>query len=142
MTNVTIERVRYAETDQMGVTHHAAYLLWMEIGRTNLLREIGLPYKELEERGVMLPVSKLAVKYLAPSYYDDEIAIHSTATELTYVRIRIDYQLYRNGGELVSTGYTEHAIIDSHTRKIIKAPQFFRDAVILPQDVEKYVNRI
>lgn len=142
MTNVTEERVRYAETDQMGVTHHGTYLLWMEIGRTNLLRDIGLPYKELEERGVMLPVSKLAVKYILPTVYDDLITIHSTATELTYVKIRIDYQLFRNETELVCTGYTEHAIIDSQTRKVKKAPDFFREKIVIPANVEEYVNRI
>lgn len=142
MTNISEERVRYAETDQMGIVHHATYLLWMEIGRTNLLREIGLPYKELEERGVMLPVSKLGIKYLAPGYYDDKITIHSTTTQMTRVKIRIDYQIFRNDTIKVCEAYTEHAILDSETRRIKKAPDFFAEKVVIPADVEKYINKI
>ena len=142
MTNITKERVRYAETDAMGITHHATYLLWMELGRTALLREAGLPYSKLEKDGIMLPVAKLGVKYLAPTYYDDEISIHSTNTRMTNVKLRIDYKIFRNDTEPVCLGYTEHAIIDSHTRKIVRAPEFLRQAVVIPPDAESLVNDI
>lgn len=141
MTNITNERVRYAETDAMGITHHATYLLWMEMGRTNLLRQVGFPYKKLEEDGIMLPVSKVGVKYFKPTYYDDPIAIHSTCTLLKGVRMRIDYKMYRNE-ELVATGYSEHGIIDSHTRKLKKAPDYLLDEIVVPDDVENYINKI
>jgi acyl-CoA thioester hydrolase len=142
MINITKERVRYAETDAMGVTHHANYLLWMEIGRTNLLRDMELPYKKLEEDGIMLPVTKLGVKYIAPTFYDDEIFIHSVCTLAKGVRMRIDYKIYRNGNEIVATGYTEHAVLDSHTRKPKRIPGFFLDKIKFPENIGDFANTI
>lgn len=130
MINRTIERVRYAETDAMGITHHSTYLIWMELGRTNLIRELGITYRELEESGFMLPVVKLGVKYSLPTQYDDEVVIESVMTEFTGVRMRIDYRvLLKEGGKetQVCAGYTLHAVIDAKTRKIVRPPKHWID---------------
>lgn len=138
--NTCTERARYAETDQMGVVHHSVYLFWMEIGRTELLREEGLSYHEMESRGVMLPVSKLGCKYISPCYYDDVVEICSAATLLTRVKLRVDYKIYRKSDKaLLFEGYTEHAVLDKESRKIMRAPEWFQERVMLEEDFQ---NRI
>lgn len=142
MTNISRLKVRYAETDQMGVVYYANYFVWMEIGRTNLLREAGLTYKELEKSGVILPVAKACAKYVASSYYDDDIAVHSTVTVLSGPRIRIDYRIYREDDKLVCVGYTEHAFMSLETRKVIKCPAELSSKVAIPDNAEDYITKI
>ncbi len=141
MTNVSEIRVRYSETDQMGVVYYSNYFVWMEVGRTNLLRDIGLTYKKMEEEGIALPVSKAFAKYIAPAFYDDLIAIHSTITSFSPIRIRIDYQIFRYK-RLLCTGFTEHAFISMKDRKVIKIPDFFRERIKVPDNVENYITKI
>ena len=109
--------VRYAETDMMGVVYHGNYLPWFEIGRTTLLREQGLPYRQLEEDGFRLPVLEVAVKYLRPAVYDDTVTIVTTMRERPLLRIRLEYEVYR-GEELLATGSTVHAFIDRSGRPV------------------------
>jgi acyl-CoA thioester hydrolase len=109
--------VRYAETDMMGVVYHGNYLPWFEIGRTTLLREQGLPYRQLEEDGFRLPVLEVAVKYLRPAVYDDTVTIVTTLRERPLLRIRLEYEVYR-GEELLATGSTVHAFIDRSGRPV------------------------
>lgn len=109
--------VRYAETDMMGVVYHGNYLPWFEIGRTTLLREQGLPYRQLEEDGFRLPVLEVAVKYLRPAIYDDTVTIVTTLRERPLLRIRLEYEVYR-GEELLATGSTVHAFIDRSGRPV------------------------
>jgi acyl-CoA thioester hydrolase len=103
--------VRYAETDMMGVVYHGSYLPWFELGRTGLLKSIGLPYKELEASGYFLPVLEIAVKYLKPARYDDALDIVTVLQDRPLVRIRLSYEV-RRGEELLATGETVHAFID------------------------------
>lgn len=103
--------VRYAETDMMGVVYHGNYLPWFEIGRTTLLKEMGLPYRKLEEEGYRLPVLEVVAKYLRPARYDDTLTIVTTLREKPFLRIRLDYEVKR-GDELLATGHTVHAFID------------------------------
>ncbi|HVS52254.1 MAG TPA: thioesterase family protein [Opitutaceae bacterium] len=103
--------VRYAETDMMGVVYHGNYLPWFEIGRTTLLKEIGLSYRQLEEDGFRLPVLEVTAKYLRPARYDDTLTIVTTLREKPLLRIRLDYEV-RRGDELLATGETVHAFID------------------------------
>lgn len=142
MTNVSRFKVRYAETDQMGVVYYANYFVWMEVGRTNLLRDIGITYKSLEENGTILPVAKAYAKYVAPSHYDDDISVHSTVTKLSGPRIRIDYRIFRNGDILVCLGFTEHAFMDLRTRRIVKAPEAVLERIKIPDDVQNYVTTV
>ncbi len=119
--------VRYAETDMMGVVYHGNYLPWFEIGRTTLLREQGLPYRQLEEEGFRLPVLEVAVKYLRPAVYDDTVTIVTTLRERPLLRIRLDYEVYR-GEELLATGSTVHAFIDRSGRPV-RPPAAFSETM-------------
>jgi acyl-CoA thioester hydrolase len=103
--------VRYAETDMMGVVYHANYLPWFEIGRTGLLKEIGVAYRDLETAGYRLPVLELAARYLRPARYDDALEVITVLREKPLVRIRLEYEI-RRGDELLATGSTVHAFVD------------------------------
>ena len=113
----TIVRVRYAETDQMGVVYYANYLVWFEVARTDWLRETGWTYREMEAEGLALPVIEAHCEYRRPARYDDEIEIETRATLITPVRIRFDYDAVRRGDRVVvAAGYTIHAALDSTGR--------------------------
>ena len=90
-------RVRYAETDQMGVAYHGDYFAWFEVGRTDLLRTLGFTYRELERQGVRLPVIETHVRYLQPAYYDDELEIHTRLTRMSGARLAFSYEVHRVG---------------------------------------------
>jgi len=109
--------VRYAETDMMGVVYHGNYLPWFEIGRTTLLRQQGLPYRQLEADGFRLPVLEVTAKYLRPAVYDDTVTIITTMRERPLMRIRLEYEV-RRGDELLATGSTVHAFIDRAGRPV------------------------
>ena len=104
-------RVRYAETDRMGFLHHANYLVYFEQARTELLRERGLTYKDMEDLGFLLALTKVEVKYRRPAKYDDLLTIRTTVTRTTMVRIEHRYEVYR-GGELLAEGSSTLASID------------------------------
>lgn len=118
--------VRYAETDMMGIVYHANYLPWLELGRTQLLKERGLPYKVLESKGYLLPVLEINVKYRRPAHYDDRITIVTTMADRPLVKIRLDYEVKR-GDELLATAYSLHAFMNRQGQAL-KAPKFFLDA--------------
>ena len=113
----TTVRVRYAETDQMGVAWHGEYLAWFEVGRTDLLRGCGCTYRELEAQGLRLPVIEVQARYLRPARYDDVLAIHTRLTDVGGARVSFDYEVRREGTEgPLATGSTSHAAIDLHGR--------------------------
>ena len=103
--------VRYAETDMMGVVYHGSYLPWFEVGRTTLLKELGLAYRQLEADGYRLPVLEVSAKFFRPALYDDTITIVTTLREKPLLRIHLEYEVKR-GDELLATGSTVHAFID------------------------------
>ena len=109
--------VRYAETDMMGIVYHANYLPWFEIGRTTLLKELGLPYRQLETDGYRLPVLEISAKYSRPALYDDVLTIVTYLREKPLLRIRLDYEIFR-GEELLATGESVHAFIDLQGRPV------------------------
>jgi acyl-CoA thioester hydrolase len=117
ITSRSTVTVRYAETDMMGIVYHANYLPWFEIGRTTLLKEQGVPYRELEAEGFRLPVLEVGVKYLRPALYDDEVTVITTLREKPLLRIRLEYEL-RRGHELLVTGFTLHAFIDREGKPV------------------------
>lgn len=108
-------RVRYAETDQMGVVHHANYLVYFEMGRTELLRGSGLDYKRFEEQGYLLVIAQIACKYRLPARYDDELVLRTILTRVTPVRIEHLYEL-RRGPELLASGESTLACVDREGR--------------------------
>ena len=110
-------RVRYAETDQMGVVYYANYFVWFEVARTDWLRDTGWSYREMEADGVSLPVIEAHCEYTRPARYDDEIEVRTRATLLSPVRVRFDYELWcRGGSEASAAGYTVHAALDTAGR--------------------------
>jgi acyl-CoA thioester hydrolase len=110
-------RVRYAETDRMGVVYYSNYLVWFEIGRTEWLRETGWSYREMEQEGFSLPVIEAHCEYREPARYDDDIDVETRATLLTPVRIRFDYTVVRaNQGKTAAVGYTVHASLNAKGR--------------------------
>jgi acyl-CoA thioester hydrolase len=117
ITSTTQLTVRYAETDMMGVVYHGSYIPWLEVGRTQLLKELGLPYRQLEESGFRLPVLEVALKYLRPARYDDVVTIVTRLNERPLLRIRLEYEV-RRGEELLATGYSVHAFIDLQGRPV------------------------
>jgi acyl-CoA thioester hydrolase len=115
--------VRYAETDMMGVAYHGSFLPWFEIGRTTLLKEHGLPYRELEAAGYFLPVVEMASRFLRPAHYDDTLEIFTVIREKPVARIRLEYEV-RRGSELLAIGHTVHAFIDREGRPTRPPPLF------------------
>ena len=116
MTHSTRIRVRYAETDRMGVVYYANYLVWFEVGRTEWLRQSGWSYREMEADGVSLPVIEAHCEYRQPAHYDDDLAIMTQATLLTPVRVRFDYEIVRTGHGVAAAGYTVHAALNAGGR--------------------------
>jgi acyl-CoA thioester hydrolase len=115
-------RVRYKETDQMGIAHHANYIVWFEIGRTDLCRATGFPYNEIEARGYILVVTDVQCRYRTPFRYDDEVVIRTRVAEMGSRIIRFAYELYDASGEtLRATGATSHVWLDEKTRKPVRA---------------------
>jgi acyl-CoA thioester hydrolase len=108
----TTLRVRYAETDQMGVVYYANYLVWFEVARTDLLRAQGWSYREMEAAGIVLPVIEAACQYRHPARYDDEIEIRTTGRVTSPVRMEFDYEVRVKGQDgVIATGRTAHAAI-------------------------------
>lgn len=123
-------RVRYAETDRMGVVYYANYLVWFEVGRTEWLRQSGWSYSAMErDGGVQLPVIEAHCEYRQPARYDDEVAIAAAATLLTPVRLRFDYRLTRAADDvLLAEGHTIHAAVDRAGRPC-RLPARVRDSL-------------
>jgi acyl-CoA thioester hydrolase len=120
-------RVRYAETDKMGVVYHSNYLIWFEIGRTDWLRETGLTYREMEADGIQLPVIEAHCEYRQGARYDDDIEIRTRAKKLSPVRVQFDYEAVRRAdGATLATGHTVHAAIDRQGRPV-RMPDHVRD---------------
>lgn len=114
-------RVRFAETDQMGVAHHSAYIVWLEAARIEWLRERGLDYRKLEEAGVSLAVSAVEVQYKRSSHFDDLLVVEATMTELRSRRVRFRYVVSREGVTL-ATGESLHTPVNAsgHTVRLPK----------------------
>jgi len=117
--------VRYAETDMMGVVYHGNYLPWFEVGRTTLLKECGVPYRQLEDEGYRLPVIELGITFSRPAIYDDTVTIVTRLKERPLLRIRLDYEVRREDALLV-TGFTVHAFVDKIGAPI-RPPAYFTE---------------
>ena len=105
-------RVRYAETDRMGLLHHANYLVYFEQARTDLLRGLGTNYRDLEDQGYYLVITKVDVKYKRPAHYDDLLTIRTTVTRTTPIRLEHAYEVFRPDGTLVALGATTLACVN------------------------------
>lgn len=117
-------RVRYAEVDSMKYVYYGNYAQYFELGRVELLREIGLPYSSLEKKGIWLPVSEYSTKYIKAAQYDDLIHVHTYIKKIPEVRIHFDYEIYNDFGDLLTTAHTTLYFFDAERKKIIKCPDF------------------
>ena len=110
-------RVRYADTDQMGVVYYGRYLEWFEVGRTEYLRQVGWPYAKMEEEGIFLPVIEAYVSYAQPARYDELISVWTTLEFPRPARIKLVYTVMR-GDTLLASGYTVHAFMNNEGKPI------------------------
>ena len=122
-------RVRYAETDQMGVVHHAVYPVWFEAARTELSRAVGLPYTEWERRGVFLMVSEVHCRYRRPALYDEEVTVWVRVSEVSSRRVVFTYLVARDG-EVLAEGETRHLVVSRDSGHPIVLPAELRDSLL------------
>ena len=126
-------RVRYAETDRMGVGYHANHLVWFEIGRTEFCRARGFAYKDMEENDrAYLVVAESYCRYKAPARYDDELVVRTHITELRRRSVRFGYEIIRaDDGRIIAEGETGHVVTDTNNR-VISLPESYRAALSSP----------
>jgi acyl-CoA thioester hydrolase len=119
-------RPRYAETDAMGIVHHAVYAVWFEMGRVEYLAQLGMSYREVEARGIFLVVTNLEVKLRKPAFFDDDLLLVSSVASLRSRLVVYDYRLTRNNSDnstdLLATGRTEHMAVDRQRRAVLMPP--------------------
>ncbi|MDX1364488.1 MAG: thioesterase family protein [Arenibacter latericius] len=120
-------RVRYGETDQMGVVYHGNYPQYLEMGRVEWLRSIGISYKTMEENGIMLPVISLNINYKKPALYDDLLTVTTRIHKRPLVRIEFDYEIHNEANELLIEANTVLAFMDSKANRPIKCPEYILD---------------
>ena len=123
-------RVRYGETDQMGVVYHGNYALYLEMGRIEWLRKLGVSYKKMEESGIMLPVISLNINFKKSAGYDDVIHVRTELRKVPSVKIEFDYEITNELGEILTTASTTLAFIDMKTKRPVKAPQYILDKLV------------
>ena len=123
-------RVRYAETDQMGYCYYGNYSQYYEVARVETLKSLGISYKKLEDKGVLLPVSDFSIKYILPALYDQELTIRCTFKELTDYKIKFDYQTYNEESKLLNFGNTTLVFVDKETKKPVNCPKPVKDLLI------------
>jgi acyl-CoA thioester hydrolase len=117
-------RVRYAETDQMGVVYHGNYAQYFEMGRVEWLRNLGVSYKWMEENGIILPVVSLTMNYKKPARYDDELTVNTIFKSQTSVKIEFDYEIYNDNQELLTTGNSVLVFVDMKSGRPILPPDY------------------
>ena len=127
--NETKIRVRYGETDQMGVVYHANYVKYFEIGRTEWLRCYGITYKETEEKGIIMPVISLQVNYKKSAVYDEVIQVKTSLLRLPKASIEFAYEITNIAGDILATGSTILAFVDADKNRPTRCPKFLLEAI-------------
>jgi acyl-CoA thioester hydrolase len=122
-------RVRYAETDAMGIVHHSHYAIWFEAGRTDFFREHGVSYRECEARDVYFPVTELLVRFAQPAVYDEEVTVHTRAGEVQSRAVTMRYEVRNESGALLATGYTRHICVDAK-REVQSIPDWLKHTLL------------
>ena len=122
-------RVRYAETDQMGVVYHGNYAQYLEMGRVEWLRTMGISYKSMEENGIMLPVISLQVNYKKPAVYDDLITVRTILKKTPSVKIEFDFEIYNEAKELLADATVVLAFMDMERKRPVKCPEYLLDTI-------------
>lgn len=122
-------RVRYGETDQMGVVHHGNYALYLEMGRIEWLRKMGISYKKMEEEGIMLPVISMTLNFKKPARYDDVINVKTQLKNRPSAKIEFDYEITDEMGRIITTATVVLAFIDVKTNRPMRAPKYILDVI-------------
>ncbi len=125
-THIHHIRVRYADTDQMGYVYYGTYAQYYEEARSEAIRALGFPYKELEQQGIMLPVTRMNIKFIAPAYYDEMITIRTMIEELPDRFILFRYEIYNEAAKLINEGETQLVFVDAASRRMLRAPEAVR----------------
>ena len=123
-------RVRYGETDPMKYVYYGNYAEYLEVARVELFRELGIPYNEIENQGIWLPVSEFSIKYLKPGLYDEILEIHTYIKKLPGVRIEFDYEIYNSSNEKITEAKTTLFFLDAKKNKVVKCPDFLMDLLV------------
>ena len=123
-------RVRYADTDQMRFAYNGKYFEYFEVGRTEMMREVGLPYEVIEKSGFFMPVIETKIHFFAPAFYDELIVIETRVEKLPTVKVHIDHVIKaKERNIIICEGYVELAFLDAKTKRPTRAPKLFIDAV-------------
>ncbi|RCS27533.1 acyl-CoA thioesterase [Polaribacter sp. WD7] len=128
-TFFTKTRIRYSETDQMGVVYHGNYAQFFELGRTEWLRFLGVTYKDMEINGIMLPVISLKCNFIKSALYDDILTIKTVLKKKPMVKIEFDYEIFNQNSDLLCTGNTVLAFMDSKTMKPRRCPDYLLNSL-------------
>lgn len=129
-------RVRYGDTDKMGFVYHANYFRWFEIGRSEMFRSMGIPYKSIESKGFFLPLSEMHCTFNAPSQYDDILVIETSLDTRYRAGMKFDYKIFsENNDKLLAKGYTKHACVDSGGR-VVRPPKFLTNSIAENADAD------
>ena len=124
-------RVRYGETDQMGYVYYGVYAQYYEVGRVETMRLLGFSYKEIESRGILLPVVDFTISYKKPAFYDDEVTVVTRLVEIPNgVRIPFEYECFNAAGDLLNTGKVTLVCVDKKSGKLCPMPDWFHDAFV------------
>lgn len=123
-------RIYYQDTDQMGVVYYGNYARYYEIGRTEMIRDLGFTYKQMEEQGIMLPARSLKINYLKSAYYDDLLTIRTIVDTIPKVKFPIKTEIYNQNGELINSGETVLVFYSAMSNKPVAAPKFFIDEML------------
>jgi acyl-CoA thioester hydrolase len=124
---VTQLRVRYGETDQMGYCYYGNYAQYFEVGRVEALRSIGVSYKDLENQGVMLPVSDYSVRYISPAYYDDNLKIITYVTRIEGARLFFEYEIFNESEKLIAEAKTTLVFVKKSSMRPTSPPDYFME---------------
>lgn len=116
-------RVRYSETDMMGYVYYGNYATYFEVARVESIRQLGLSYRKMEDDGFAMPVLEFSIKYYKPAFYDDELTIETTITEIPQVRIHFNYKIFNVEGVLLNEAQTSLVFINKETMKPCMAPK-------------------
>ncbi len=122
-------RVRYAETDQMGVVYHGNYAQYLEMGRIEWLRRYGISYKKMEEEGIILPVVSLSLNFKKSALYDDLITIETRLKKIPLVKIEFDYTVYNEANEILAEANTVLAFMDKERNRPMKCPDYILEKI-------------
>jgi len=133
-------RVRYGETDQMGFAYYGNYALYFEVGRADAMRRLGMTYRQMEGKGVYMPIAQMTVKYLRPARYDDLLTIRTIVRDIPTSRMIFDYEVYNEDGTLLCQGNTVLAFIKYENHRPCPAPHWFLEKLVPEMEKNKQAS--